>query len=269
MEEEKKGLKINTAQIKSTVLNFIVPLLCLALSVILALTIIIPYFKQKDIIAQEISSKEVLKSTLSSKVLLLNKLTDFQSMLDENSMLVDKVLVSEDNVPLLLDQIYQIATNTGLKVTRLNYSYGNPSTTPAGSAPASLFNEVDVSLSTDGNYDQVINVLKDTETAARILYVSSIRYTKDKEGVINTNYSILSPYLFVQSDAVTDDPIELDVSGQAFVDFINRIKALRIYEVVNPNMQVIDDEQEEKESTETPAPAVPVPEEAPKPLPLD
>jgi hypothetical protein len=43
--------------------------------------------------------------------------------------------------------------------------------------------------------------------------------------------------MYVQSVAVTDDPITLDVTSAAFISFMNSVKDYRVYDFLNPNIQ--------------------------------
>jgi Tfp pilus assembly protein PilO len=235
-------LNTNQQKIKETIINFIIPLICLAATGVLGFVVIYPAFKTIPELKDKLTVQTTLKQNLTTKNLLLKKLVDFKSMLDENSNLIDKVLVSEANVPQLLDQTSQIAGNAGLKVSKLNYSYGEM----AEQKDSGGFKRVDVSLSTEGSYDQVILFLQNVEGAARVLYTTNFRYSKDVDnGTIFGTFSLESPYLFVKSDAITDDPLSLDITNQNFLSFINKIKGLRYYEFINKDIVV----EEVREST--------------------
>lgn len=238
--DEKSSLQLNTNAVIKSIINFIVPLVCFLVCVILGFFIVYPHYKNKPVVEALITEKQNLNQILERKLIILNKLSDFKNVLTESSQLVDKVLVSEANVPQLLDEIYQIATNVGLKVNRLNYSYSDTRTT--GSAPANIFEEVNVSLGADGNYDQLIALLQDTEVAARILYTPTFRYTVDTEGKMSMNFNVISPFLYVKSTAVTDEPVELDITNPKFTEFINRLKPLKFYEFLNKDIKVIEEE---------------------------
>jgi Tfp pilus assembly protein PilO len=229
-----------------SIVNFIVPLMCLSVCVISVIFVVYPFYKSKPAVEAKIAEKQKLSQVLESKIIILNKLADFKTVLTENSQLVDKVLVSEANVPQLLDEVYQIATNVGMKVTRLNYSYGD---VKVSADATGTYQEVNVSLGTDGNYDQLITFLQDTEVAARILYGSSFRYTVNQDGEMSMNFTVVSPFLFVQSTAVTDEPVELDVTTPSFVEFTDKLKTLKFYDFLNKDIKVIE-EEETKGTTE-------------------
>lgn len=250
---EKTGmqnLQIDTSAIKEMLVNFIVPLVCLAATIVLGFVVIYPHYKNAPKVKEEVEQKTKLSGILNKKVLNLKKNAEFKQVLEENSTLVDKVLVSETAVPQLLDEVFQIASNVGVKVTRLSYSYGESPVVVSGSEALATpeYKEVNVALGADGNYDQLISLLQDVEVAARVLYIPSFRYSSDEDGVMSINFSILSPYLFVQSTAVTDEPVELDVTTQTFVDFMNKLKSLRFYEFMNKDIQVIEPEEETAEA---------------------
>lgn len=244
----QQGLQLDTSAIKEMLINFIVPLICVIAVLVLGITIIYPHYKNTGKVKQEIDQKTQLAGVLSKKVLNLKKNSDFKPVLDENTGLVDKALVSEPNVPQLLDEVFQIATNVGVTVTRLNYSYSEGAAQMSGSGAAATpeYKEVNVALGTEGSYDQVVTLLQNVENATRVLYIPSFRYTTDQEGKMSINYSILSPFLFVQSTAVTDEPVDLDVTTQGFVDFMNKLKSLRYYEFLNKDIQVIENEDDKK-----------------------
>ncbi|MFH1648772.1 MAG: hypothetical protein ABIA11_03560, partial [Patescibacteria group bacterium] len=94
------------------------------------------------------------------------------------------------------------------------------------------------------------------EDAARFVSAPSFRYSSSRsaegDNRLSANFSVESPYLFVQSNAVTDEPVNLDVSSQEFVDFVNMIKGLRYYEFLNIDVEAVEETEEatEEEITE-------------------
>lgn len=247
--EEKKGLSLDIVAIKETLLNFVFPLASLAVSIVLIVLFVYPAIKGYPMVKAELDKKNTLRDTLQKKIFNLKKLVDFKEFVDEDSDLVSKVLVSEPEVPKLLDQVHQIATNSGMAVDRLSYSYGG------GDQAGTSFNTVIVSLGTETNYDQIVLFMESIESAARFVSIPSFRYSSSRsvegDNKLSANFSIESPYLFVQSNAVTDEPISLDVSAQEFVDFINMIKSLRYYEFLDIGVQAVEETTEEVATEET------------------
>ena len=223
---DKGIVNVEAEIVKDAILNFIVPLVALAVCIMLGVVFILPAYKALPDLRVQIGEKTQLRDVLVSKKTALNKLVDFKSVVDENSNLVNKVLVSEPLVPELLNQIDQIVKESGMNVSKLSYAYG-------GVAEDVKYQSVDVSLSNEGTYEQLITFLRNIEDAARIINISTFRYNIDSsEGIdrVAANFTLVSPYLFVESQAVTDDPVTLDISEQRFIDFINRVKIMRFYE---------------------------------------
>lgn len=244
--DDKSGLQVDTSGIKEAIVNFLVPLICLGISVALIIIVIYPGYVNRPKAKQEIEVKTQQKLVLEQKSAKLKRLLVFKDVLDQNSTMVDKVLVSKDNVPQLLDEVFQIGTNAGTKVKRLTYSYNeapniNAANASSKASSAPIYKEVLISLGTEGSYDQLVLLLQKIENAARIVSVNSLRYSIDEKGILAVNYSISSPYLFVQSSAVTDDPVEIDIASQKFIDFVNRIKGFDYYEFKNPNISPFEE----------------------------
>ena len=225
-------LNINTNSIKEVLVNFLIPLIALAVSGMLGIFVIIPSVKGLPLLKEDIAQKAALEDQLSKKVDNLSKLVNFKQVVDENVALVSNALVSEALVPQLLTQIDLIAQEAGLKVDKLSYSFSDPAKTTA--PPPALYSSVVVNLGAVGSYNQLGAFLENLESAARLVDVSTFRYTmnEDKESsALQITVILQSPYLFVDSSAVTDDPVTLDISSKSFVDLVNKVKALKLYEV--------------------------------------
>lgn len=222
-KKERKEPNINAELIKDTLVNFIVPLIALGISIGLGVLVLYPAYKSYPEIQSQLETNRGTKDVLEKKLADLNTLVDFKSIVDENSSLVNRVLVSDSHVPELLNQIDNIARGSGLAVEKLSYSHGN-----ATSDATSVTGTVDVSLSVAGTFDQMVLFFQKVEEAARIINVTTFRYS-DTESVL-ASFSIEAPYMSVESSAVTDEPLQLNIADPAFVDFINMLKGLTFYE---------------------------------------
>ena len=264
--QQKGSLNIDFFRIKQTLVNFIVPLICLIVSGLLGFFVIVPATHNLPEMSIDLEGKKALDSQLKDKKAKLNDILDFKNVISENASLVDEVLVSESLVPELLTQINQIARESGFEVVSLTYSYGGraASSVDKEEVSADMYETVAVSLGARGNYDQLVTFLLSCENAARFITVDTFRYGIDSRepSVLEMTFSLSSPYLFVQSSAVTDDPVLLDVTDEAFVEIINRIKSLRFYEI-SVDTEFVDlaseesaEESEEGEEGEGPAEGV-------------
>ena len=250
----KKDMSSALYKIKDTVLNFLIPLIAIVGSVLLGILYIMPSFKSLPIKKAELESKMIVKNTLDDKVSDLRRLVDMKSTFDENSEIVNKVLVAEPEVPRLLDQATQITEKAGMSLERLGYSYSSKGESETG------LDTVTVSMGVNSSFEQLILFMELVENSARYVSIPSFRYsvsdkiTEDK-GAVSSTFSLDSPYLFVKSSAVTDDPIKIDVTSSDFINFMDMLKGLDYYDFINQNIQAEEEkpgeDKENEEATET------------------
>jgi Tfp pilus assembly protein PilO len=262
--KEKKGIKLDTSKLKDTLLNFIVPLVAFGVVAALFMLIILPSMKALPNLKQELQQKESLRDILAEKSENLKRLVDFKSIVSEDSLLVNKVLVSEEAPLPLQDQVYKMAIDAGLKVTKLSYSSGGGGKTEGGA-----YDLVSISLGCEGSYEQLALFMELIENAARFVQVNGFRYSQAKaKESLSVDMVILAPYLYVSSQAVTDDPIDLDIGSDEFIKFINRLKSLKYYTFTEPidiPEEVLVSEEETEELPELPE--LPESEVTPEPPP--
>lgn len=222
-------MNIDTHRIKDGLLNFLVPLVCLGATLLIFFTIIFPSFKQLPTLKTEVEAQITLENQLRTKLTALNDLIDFNEELQENSDLISKVLVSEPEVPLLLTQIDSIAKESGLEINKLSYSFGE---SPEEDALIT-YSFVNVSLGALANYEQMGVFLKNLENSARFVDVSNYRFSEenalDKPGIYNITFILRSPYLSVDSQAVTDEPINIDIGDPEFLSVMDKLRAMKFY----------------------------------------
>ena len=223
-------MPMDTGKLKDIALNFLIPIICIGISVLLFIFIVYPSFRKIPELQEKLTAATTLRNQLQEKQAKLNRFADFKAILEENSGLVNRVMPAEQNVPGLLDQLAQIAQENGLDVTKLSYSLSDAATKDTDK-PA--YNAVLVSLGADGNYDQMVSFMKATEGASRIVNVSNFRFNsvsiKDAQ-TLSFTFILSAPFMKVQSSAVTDEPINLDITSGDFVSFINKVKGLRYFE---------------------------------------
>lgn len=256
-EQKKPGIDFSViiAKAKGALINFIIPLISILITGVLAIFYIYPSFKSFPVKKQDLEKKIETKNILNTKVLSLNKLIDFQQSLDENLDIVNKVLVPEPEVPKLLDQATQLAQKAGLSLDRLSYSYSSKGATGGG------FDAVTVSMGGKSSFNQLILFMELVENAARYVSVPNFRYSVSAQakdgGDVSSTFSLDSPYLFVQSSAVTDDPIKIDITSSKFIEFMSVLKGLDYYDFLNANIQAEEKAPEpEPEPTPVEEPAV-------------
>jgi len=234
-------MSINTATIKDTIINFLVPLVALGVCVLVGFVVIWPYMSALPSLREELQQKRDLAEQLSDKLAKLNTLADFKGTVGEDEELITKVLVSDAAVPELLTQIDTIGKEAGLQVTKLSYSFDESAagkTAPAAKdgkveeAPA--YDYVIVTYGTLGTYAQLKTFLSVLEGSARFVDAESLRYSLSAESgeknQLDITLVLKSPFRSVESSAVTDDPILFDIASEEFLGLLNGVKKLKLYE---------------------------------------
>src|SRR3989344_9481370 len=105
MSDDKKDIKSDLNKLKHALVNFVVPIICLGITLVLFVTIIYPTYNDLPVLKDDLLRKETLSVQLESKLRNLKKLVDFKSAVDEDEKLISDTLVSEPQVPQLLTQI--------------------------------------------------------------------------------------------------------------------------------------------------------------------
>lgn len=260
--------KLPKEKILNVLLNFLIPLLSLVGCAILASLVLIPSQEKIPSLKEELSSKQTLSQNLDKKVQTLKDLVDLTTQVEQYAQATEKALLSEPKVPELLAQIDLMVKESGMEVSSLNYSQSEKPVVTGESANEGA-NEpkispiepsvVNVSLSASGSMDSLVNFLKSVENASRLVVLKEFRYSytagKDGQpGGLSANFQLESPYLFVSSSAVTDDPIGLDITSRSFLEKMKKIENLHYYDVskVTVPAPIVPEP--------VPAPVAPVPE---------
>ncbi len=260
VEPEPRRQRIDLSGVTDTLLNYIVPLVSLLLALGIGFFVLYPSFSSKPDLEAQIMSKEKLSSTLKKKMETLVRLSDFESVVEENSDLVSRALASEELVPGLLTQIDKLSRESGLEISRLNYGLGAVSTQTSDEG-SFTYDTVTVNMTATGSFQQLQSFLRNVENAARIINITSLRYSlneTDEGYMLGINFVLISPYLYVESNAVTDDALDLDIADQKFVTLINKVKNLKYYDPndIDINVPVIEQtEEEENENEEQESPS--------------
>ena len=228
-KSKTKKININTQDLKETLINYIIPLVSLVLIALIGYFVLYPSYKEIPDLQAQVDQKSKLESNLEKKLSNLNRLVDFKSVVAENSDLVNRVLVSEPLVPGLLTQVDRIVRESGLEINRLNYGMSGQFDGSGGLEA----DYVTVNLGVRGSFGQLLTFFKNIENAARMINVDQLRYSSgDYLGAesLSSNLVLVSPFIYVESNAVTDDPINLDISDPKFTELISKIKTMKYYD---------------------------------------
>ncbi|OGC57799.1 hypothetical protein A3H26_00765 [candidate division WWE3 bacterium RIFCSPLOWO2_12_FULL_36_10] len=246
-------MKFNFNAVKQFFLNFLIPIISLGITGVLFVLVIYPSLIKLPVLNKEVQSKVKLKDQLDTKLKNLNSILDFKSVVDENSSLVSQAISSATNAPQLLTQIDTIAKDSGLTVLRLSYSFGEVAVAVDEKGAEKTNDVVIVNLGAQGTYLQVKNFAQNLENSSRLINIKDFRFSLDNETKqLDVVFVLESPYQFVNSTAVTDDPVNIDITKDDFVTIINKVKGLKYYNISIENIsQQAQKAAEVKESTES------------------
>ncbi len=214
--------------LKDGFLNFALPILALSASVALILLVIVPLRRDLPALEADLTAKKALAGRLAHKVDVLHQLSNSHDTLSAYLNVVESALTSEPLVPELLAQVDTMARSSGMLVSGLNYSHGS-------SPDSDSLGYVTVALTSVGTFDNLVSFMHTVEDARRLVFVDDFRYSSvytDGVSQVSASFQLKSPYKEVQSDAVTDSPIDLDITSARFLQDIARIKALHLYDYV-------------------------------------
>ncbi len=211
-----------------------IPLILLVAAALVLYMVGYPKYKQLPEKKDELNKLTQKEAALQTKIKKLDTFMDYKDIITENSNLVNFALPSEAQVPLLLTQVQLIANESGLKINSLSYSASS------AKATGDETDVVNVQLSVKGTFNETKTFLTTLEKAARVVNISTLRFSlvegTNPESLgtseLDITFSLTSPFLFVESKAVTEDPITVDLNDSKFVTFINKLKGLKIYKTV-------------------------------------
>jgi len=166
---------INFGEVKNFLLNFLIPLVSLGLILALLLLVLKPSYKNIPNFEADLSSKQELSRQLDQKVRDLKLLVDYEKVLSEKSSLVNETLISKPEIPELLAQVDRMVKESGMKMSKLNYS--NIKEAPDGVT----YSLVGVALGVGGSPDQLLSFLEIVENASRLVLVEDFRYSVNKQ----------------------------------------------------------------------------------------
>lgn len=250
---------IDKENIKNTIVNFIVPLIALVVTLVLIFAVVVPTYSKIPELKQELDANNTKKGILETKKGVLNRLSDFETVVKEDTELFKKALASEPEVPELLTQIDTIAKESGLDVIKLSNSLAdsNGTATAGGTdAPALPYNLVKVTLGVTGSYDQLILFNKNLEESIRLVEVEDFRFsTETGEGLgdYTANFVLKSPYLTITTAAVTDEPITVDISSPGFLAIVENVKSMKHYDITVQDYILENLEKQEQQQAEAEA----------------
>lgn len=200
---------------------FLPAILMITLSVVLLLAVGLTSFLNWQKEQALLLESEKKLATLNGRKEALDRLATAGSSLANLQSLVDGVLASDPSVPIVMDQVQQIAAETGVSVIALQFS---------GSV-----SEVKVQASVSGPYASVQNFLQSVENSGRLLLVTALHFTSagasSQNGAsVTATLDITNPYFSGNVDPTTD------ITKLLSPEFSNLTKTLSAYKIYAPRV---------------------------------
>ncbi len=260
--------------VEKYLLDFMIPLACLVLSLVLGIFVLRPSISKLPELQQTNEEATALDLQLTEKLKNLNDLLNFKPIVSNYVDDFEVILPPEPMVPQLLTQVDTLVAINGLALKDLNYT-SKVVAAPSGAQPAASAQTpvapapsrfVLVNLKVVGTYNQVIPFLKNMETSGRVLKVDSVKLSKFRVGprdeevvedAMSMDFVLRAPYVRVQSNAVTDDPITIDINDPKFNEIRARVEGFEVYKYNIRTLQrelITEGTRESTESTESTGP---------------
>ena len=206
-----------------------------ALAVLMTLFVTIPRFNSISDLKREKKQVDARLEKLQKKRSMLEELLAYKGTLTDNFNLLNTALPSEDEVPLLMTQVQQIATDSGVSMSSLKYAGGKKAETGKKATVATAdLGRVRLQAVVEAQYMFLQGFISNLEGASRVINTDSIKFSSraKEKAVVSATLDLVSYYLPIPEEkVVVDAPIALDLGAPEFVELLNKVKALRVYEV--------------------------------------
>jgi len=219
-----KSLKKVSGELRGVLVQLVVPLICILAALALVLVVIIPGVSAIKQLREEKDVKEQKLNSYEEKNRKLLGFKESGGIFNEALHVVNNALPDDEKVPELMTELQTIAGEVGMPVSSLQYS-GSKGKPTGGSS------EIHLQLGVDGDFEQVQTLLDKLENASRVVVVDQFNLSERKEASMAATLSVSSFFMPSVTRQQIDVPITLDLNSAKFKDGLEKIKALKVYEV--------------------------------------
>jgi len=160
------GIKLNN------ILSYLVTLIAVAVAVLSILVLIIPQYGNYQALQSEKITVESELSTIQAHAGYLQNLYSLRDKLVANIEISEQAIpVSKDRIPLVLDQLLQIAENSRVEVTDQSLSGVIESETPTSP------NQIKIQMGVSGDHVNIMNFIKELEQARNLVDINSFEFS--------------------------------------------------------------------------------------------
>lgn len=216
-------------------LNFIVPIILVALSLAISALYISPTYKSLSGLKEEIGAKTQEVSVLQAKVDQLKSLQENKGLVVNDLVKLSWALEERDKVPELSQQVLLMSKDAGVAFSSLDYSSANRGGDQA-SSPASattpdpeLYREEKVNVSVNSaNLVTLTKFLKIAENSIRLFKVESLRVST-REAVKDASLVMSSPYLNPSFSSYSQSSAPINLKDGAYRGFMTNLDTFSNY----------------------------------------
>lgn len=183
-----------------------------------------------------ISSKQQELDVLVKKIAELENSRRLLGSIQENSSLLDQVVPTDDDIPVVMTMIQILANESAVKINSFNYSgltyspvVSAPTTTSAETGQNDAFT---MNINVTGRFDSVLKFLQSLENSRRLIDVSSFGYTLNTNQAQDSNFvdAITLQVLLTSYYKSFDNP-PTDLNIEKYLPVIEKLKSLEYTEV--------------------------------------
>lgn len=216
-------------------ISYILPIAGVAVAIGLTFFVTIPRFNSISDLQRERTQVEARWEKLQKKSAMLEELLAYKGSLADSFKLLGTALPSEDEVPLFMTQVQQIATDSGVGMSSLKYAGGKKAETGKKAAVETAdLGRVRLQAVLEAPYAFLQGFISNLEKASRVINVDSVKFSAQSKEmtIVSATLDLISYYTPIPEEKViVDAPITLDLGAPEFIGLLNKVKALRVYEV--------------------------------------
>jgi len=249
MPDKKLSFSLNIGQL-ARYKDYLIPVLCFLLSVLLGLLVVKPNVSS---ISENVRDNKLLRVQLEELEAYQSQLEgylDYQKDIEDSYLMLEQALPSEDGVPYLMTQVQQIASSSGVTVGSLQYSGGSKAALDVEEGPH--IGKVRISLSGVVNPQAFISFVTNMERASRILDLEGLRYSYSQDdNEISFSSIVVSYYLPIVSGKLLPSVSQLRLEDSRVRGVLDSVRELKYYQVEEINLPVEMEIEEPAQATDS------------------
>lgn len=224
------------AEVEEFFINFILPIILLAVSVAIFVLFVSPARKELPELKLQLNTKNEEIKVLQAKVDQLSALQTNKDLVVNDLVKMSWALEERDKVPELSQQVRVMSADSKVKFSSLDYANANKSEASTVVTPSSsltpdpeLYREEKVTVIVEvKDIPSVVEFLKTTENSIRLFKVENLRISTRTDGN-SADLIMVSPYLNPAFSAYSETAAPINLTDPAYRQFMNRLDTFKNY----------------------------------------